>query len=232
MALSDASTAPKVIGCDLDGGINTPGYAAFFEALVSGRLKLGQVLKQEELGKVLGLSLSPMRELTTLLEAEGLITVRRRVGITIFYPDVKFVGNSFQFRGLLEREGLRKFARAVSPAWIEKMRAGHAGIIDYVRDVHDQAIFRFRVKALERSFHETFIEAYENDQISTIYARLADKMYLIRLHNLVAVDEANTVRSMEEHLAVVDALERGDTQGAIDGLDKHLQGVLHRVLTT
>ncbi len=216
----------------MDAVIDNVGYAAFFEALVSGKLKLGQTLRQEELAQILGVSLSPVREVTTLLEAEGLITVRRRVGITIFYPDVKFVGNSFQFRGLLEREGLRKFARAVSPAWIEKMRAGHNGIIDYVRNVHDQAIFRFKVKALERSFHETFIEAYENDQISTIYARLADKMYLIRLHNLVAVDEANTVRSMEEHLAVIDALERGDTQGAIDGLDKHLQGVLHRVLTT
>lgn len=216
----------------LEGGINGAGYAAFFEALVAGRLKLGQTLKQEELGAILGVSLSPMREITTLLEAEGLITVRRRVGITIFYPDVKFVGNTFQFRGLLEREGLRKFARSVTPAWIGKMREGHAEIIDHVRKVHDQAVFRFKVKSLERKFHETFIEAYENDQITTIYRRLDQKMYLIRLHNLVAVDEANTVRSMEEHLAVVDALERTDTQGAIEALDQHLRAVLHRVLTT
>jgi DNA-binding GntR family transcriptional regulator len=216
----------------VDAILDNAGYAAFFEALVAGRLKLGQTLRQEELAEILGVSLSPVREVTTLLEAEGLITVRRRVGITIFYPDVKFVGNTFQFRGLLEREGLRKFARSVTPSWIRRMREEHRKIIDYVRRVHDQAVFRFDVKKLERSFHETFIEAYENDQISTIYARLDQKMYLIRLHNLVAVDEANTVRSMNEHLAVIDALEAGNAEAAIEALDKHLQGVLHRVLTT
>ena len=208
------------------------GYYAFFEALVSGRLKLGQTLKQEELAGILGVTLSPMREITTLLESEGLVTVRRRMGITIFYPDVKFVGNSFQLRGLLEREGLRKFARVVTPQWVATMRTAHAEVMDHVREVRNQDIFRFRVKALERHFHETFITVYENDQITTIYRRLADKMYLIRLHNPISVDESNTIVSMNEHLAVVDALEQGNADAAVAALDKHLQGVLHRVLTT
>lgn len=208
------------------------GYYAFFEALVSGKLRLGQTLKQEELAAVLGVTLSPMREITTLLETEGLVTVRRRTGLTIFYPDVKFVGNSFQLRGLLEREGVRKFARVVTPQWIAATRRAHEEVMAHVREVHDQAIFRFRVKQLERSFHETFITVYENDQITTIYRRLADKMYLIRLHNPISVDEANTIVSMNEHLAIVDALEKRDADTAIEALDKHLQGVLHRVLTT
>jgi DNA-binding GntR family transcriptional regulator len=217
---------------DVQGGINNPGYVAFFDALVTGALQLGQTLKQEELCRILGVSLSPMREITTLLEAEGLITVRRKVGITIFYPDVRFVGNSFQFRGLLEREGLRKFARSVSDAWLRKSRSDHLEIIEYVRSVKDQAVYRLPVKALETEFHESFINAYANDQISVIYARLSQKMYLIRLHNMEAVGAANTVQSMREHLAVIDALEQGDTDGAIEALDRHLKGVLHRVLTT
>ncbi len=53
-----------------------------------------------------------MRETTTLLAAEGLIKVRRKVGITIFYPDMKFVGNTFQLRGCWKRRGC-----ASSPAW-------------------------------------------------------------------------------------------------------------------
>ena len=68
----------------MKGEIDNAGYIAFFDALIEGRLKLGQTLTQDELCRVLGLSLSPMRETTTLLEAEGLITVRKKVGITIF----------------------------------------------------------------------------------------------------------------------------------------------------
>lgn len=214
------------------GEIENAGYAAFFDALIAGKLKLGQTLTQEELCKVLGLSLSPMRETTTLLEAEGLITVRRKVGITIFYPDVKFVGNCFQFRGLLEREGLRKFAQTVTPQWLSRMRDEHVEIIDFVRQVNDIERYRIPVKLIERRFHDAFIAAFENDQISVNYGRLTQKMYLLRLHNLNAVGPANTVTSMEEHLAIIDALRLGDVEAACDGLDRHLQGVLHRVLTT
>lgn len=216
----------------MNGGIDNPGYHAFFEALIEGRLKLGQTLKQEELAQILGLSLSPMRETTTLLEAEGMIKVRRKVGITIFYPDMKFVGNTFQFRGLLEKEGLRKFANGVTREWISRMREEHLRIIDYVTQVNDLYTYRIPVKELEREFHESFITVYANEQVSMIYARLVQKMYLIRLHNLDAVGPANTVQSVREHLVIIDALEAGNVEAAIDGLDRHLKAVLHRTLTT
>ena len=216
----------------MNGGIENAGYNAFFEALIEGRLQLGQTLKQEELGATLGLSLSPMRETTTLLEAEGMIKVRRKVGITIFYPDMKFVGNTFQLRGLLEKEGLRKFANSVSTGWIQRMRAEHARIISLVQANPAMSDYRLPVKQLESEFHESFINAFGNEQVDTIYARLAQKMYVIRLHNLEAVGPANTVQSMREHLAVVEALEAGDVEAAVDGLDRHLKAVLHRVLTT
>ena len=81
--------------------------------------------------------------------------------------------------------------------------------------------YRLAVKDLERDFHESFINAYANEQVSVTYARLTQKMYLIRLHNLEAVGPANTIQSMREHLAVIDALEKGDTEGAIEALDRH-----------
>jgi DNA-binding GntR family transcriptional regulator len=218
-------------GVRLDGGIDNPGYHAFFEALIDGRLRLGQTLRQEELASILGLSLSPMREATTLLEAEGMITVRRKVGITIFNPDMTFVGNTFQFRGLLEQEGLRKFAASVPPGWIARMRDEHERIMNHVREVNDLNLYRVPVKKLEREFHDSFISAYGNAQLSIVYARLTQKMYLIRLHNLDAVGPAQTITSMREHLAIVDGLEAGDVEVAIDALDRHLKGVLHRVLT-
>ena len=216
----------------MSGGIDHPGYLAFIEALVTGRLKLGQTLKQEELCVILGISLSPMREATTLLEAEGLITVRRRIGITIFYPDVKFVGNTFQFRGLLEREGLTKFARTVDAAWLKQVRDDHLAMIDHLRTADDPAAYREPMRRLEHDFHGSFIAALENHQIDTIYQRLTQKMFLIRLINMEAVGPDKSILSMREHLAILDALDRRDAEAASAALDQHLRGVLHRVLTT
>lgn len=220
------------MGVWLGQGIDNPGYVAFVDALLDGRLMLGQTLRQDELCAILGMSLSPIRETTTLLEAEGLVTVRRRIGLTIFYPDVKFVGNTFQLRGVLEREGLAKFARSVGKSWLAKARADHAAIIDYVETVADPAIYREPMRQLEWDFHNSFIAAFDNQQIASIYERLHQKMFLLRLVNLESVGPANTIKSMREHLVIIDALERRDGQGAVDALDRHLQGVLHRVLTT
>lgn len=216
----------------MNEGIEHPGYLAFVDALLSGRLKLGQTLRQEELCAVVGMSLSPMREATTLLEAEGLVTVRKRIGITIFYPDVKFVGNTFQFRGILEREGLIKFARAVDGQWIRQARESHARIIDLVAGASDPAEYREPMRMLEHEFHGSFVAAFDNSQINMNYARLMQKMFLIRLVNMEAVSPANSLHSMHEHLAIIDALEQRDADAAAAALDKHLKGVLHRVLTT
>lgn len=212
------------------GDIQNAGYVAFFDALLDRRLSLGQKLTQEELGAVLGLSLSPMRESTTLLEAEGLVAVRRRIGITIFYPDVKFVRDTFQLRSFLEREGLRRFARTVTGNWIEKTRAEHEAIIAYVEKVDDEPTYRQPVKTLEAEFHGGFIGAFDNDEVSLIYTRLQRKMYLIRLLNPEAVGTASTVQAMREHLAVVDALEQRDADLAVETLERHFKGVLHRTL--
>ena len=215
----------------LPEGIDNAGYVAFVDALLEGRLKLGQTLRQEELCSILGMSLSPMREATTLLEAEGLITVRKRLGISIFYPDVKFVGNTFQFRGILEREGLIKFAKTVDGKWIRQHREAHARIMDVVAGAQSPADYREPMRVLERDFHGSFIAAFDNHQINLSYAKLMQKMFLIRLINMEAVSPSNSIQSMQEHLAIIDALEQRDSGKAAEALDRHLRGVLHRVLT-
>jgi DNA-binding GntR family transcriptional regulator len=215
----------------VDGGINNPGFVAFIDALLEGRLKLGQTLKQDELCDILKISLSPLREAMTLLEAEGLVQVRKRMGVSIFYPDVKFVGGTFQFRELLESEGLRKFTGMVTDDWIASTTDAHREIMDYVRKVNDQRIFAKPVKAVEQAFHGSFIAAFDNEQITANYQRLLQKMYLLRLTNLDSVNAANTIKSLEEHLDVIKALKVRDAARAIGGLKRHMQGVIHRTLT-
>ncbi|MGO1076929.1 GntR family transcriptional regulator [Inquilinus sp. CA228] len=215
----------------MDGGINNPGFIAFVDALIEGRLKLGQTLRQEELCDILKLSLSPLRESMTLLEAEGLVQIRKRLGVTIFYPDVKFVGSTFQFRELLEAEGLRRFTDVVTDEWIQSTTGGHREMIDYVRQVADHRIFAKPMRSLEQAFHDSFIAAFDNEQITANYQRLSQKMYLIYLVNLDSVNTSSTVKALQEHMDIIDALSRRDASGAVEALQRHMQGVIHRTLT-
>ncbi len=207
-----------------------PAYAGFFDALLERRLALGQTLTQDELCAVVGVTMSPMREATALLEAEGLVSVRRRIGITIFYPDVKFVRDVFQLRGFLEREGLRRFARTAPASWAAETRKAHAKVIAFVEKVDEEQRYREPVRKIEADFHGGFIGAFDNAEIANIYARLRRKTYLIRLLNPEAVGTASTVQAMREHLSIIDAVEQRSPDAAADALDRHLKGVLHRTL--
>lgn len=215
----------------MDRGRNSPGISAFFDALVDGRLKLGQTLTQDELGSIIGLSLSKMREITVLLEAEGLIDVRKKRGLTIFYPDVKFVGGTFQYREILEREGLRRFVEMADRGWLDRMRRLHEDIIASVQADPDPQAYRIPVRDLESEFHGSFIAALGNEQVTVNYRRNSQKSYLLRLLNPDAVGPKNTIKSMQEHQVVLEAIAARDETAAVEALQRHINNVLHRILT-
>lgn len=205
------------------------GYAEFLEALGDGRLQPGQNVTQAELCDILGLSLSPLRETTTLLEAAGLITVRRHAGIKIFYPDINFIGQTFQFRGVIERAGVRKFADVVSADWITEMRERHAVTMAFVRDRREPNEFAEPVRRLEVAFHDPFVRSLNNDLMLFTHARLDENLYIVRRTHTRTVSPKSTLQALTEHLAVVTALEQHDADAAEAALEAHFRSVLHRV---
>lgn len=212
------------------GGVEDEGYWRFFRALLDGRLRLGEVVTQERLCAVLGMSLSPLRETVTLLSAEGLVAVRRRVGVTIFTPDVAFIRSSFQFRGLIEREGLRKLAEAPPAGWAEEMRRKHERVIGAVREAATATDYEGAVKDVEQDLHGAFVGAFDNPIIEDTHARLFRRLYLLRLLYPASVNTRATVRAMEEHLDILRAIEEQRPELASEQLDRHLGAVLHRML--
>ena len=214
----------------MSSGIQHPGYLAFIRALLDGRLRLGETVTQEKLCSILGMSISPLREAMTLLSADGLITMRRRLGVEIIDPDVRFVGNTFQFRELIEVSSLKKFVGNVPKDWVDDMNERHVSLIRDVRSGAEHGVFEERIKALEYAFHGSFVAALANEQITMSYERLMQRMYLLRLLNPISVGPENTVNAMNEHLRIIESIAAVDRAGAVAGLRTHFSNVLRRTL--
>jgi DNA-binding GntR family transcriptional regulator len=212
-------------------GILHPVYLAFHNALIDGRLQFGQTLKQDELCQILGVSMTPLREGLILLQAEGLIRTKKRLGIEIFYPDVKFVADSFQFRELLEVQGVRRLAASTPEGWAETMRTEHLKGIEVVKELKEPSKFRDIVLILERKLHGDIINTFQNDLITHNYQKLVQKMFFFRLLQPNSVNGESTVEALQEHLLVIACIENGDGEGAAQAIKAHMAGVLHRVLT-
>ncbi len=207
-----------------------PGYWRFLDALLENRLRLGETVTQSRLCEILGMSLSPLRDTITLLAAEGLVSVRKRLGVVVFYPDVAFVRSTFQFRSLIEREGLRKLAARPPRTWIDGMAARHASALAEVAAARSPRDYGETLKQIEQDLHGRLVGAFENREIAKTHARLMRKQYLLRLLHPASINPTNTRASLREHLAILEPLRDGDAEGAVARLDTHLAGVIHRTL--
>ncbi len=197
------------------------GYQRFIEALRTGELSLGMTITQSELCAALSLSLSPLRETLVLLEEHGLVEVRPRAGIRIVEPDVAFIRENYQFRSIIEVDAIRCFIEAVSPDWIARMRQTHAQLHREMAGEAGRETAIERFGRLDHLFHRSIVEAVDNAAILATHNRLQSNISLARIaHNRILRRKAY-MKAIDQHLAIIDHLEKGDLKGAVDALEDH-----------
>jgi DNA-binding GntR family transcriptional regulator len=204
------------------------GYRRFREALHNGKLEAGMVVTQNELCDLLGLSLSPLRETLVLLEEFGLVEIKPRTGIRIVYPEVGFIRENYQFRIMIEIYALRSFGDTVTEAWLANMRESHE---DCRRNLSDGGPFedsQLRFLTLDLRMHHEIVEALGNRAILDTHKRLQENIRMAqRVHRRSGFRSA-LLDTIDEHLKVIDALERRDVDGAVAALEAHFRASTHR----
>lgn len=205
------------------------GYERFREALVDGRIKLGASLTQGELCVILGMSLSPMRETMTLLQHEGLITVRKRSGIRVFAPDVDFFRANFQMRTLIEKEAVKRFARNAPLAILGGQLDDHERCIADMEQARDASDLVPRVGSLEDGFHFAIAHAFDNPVMADAHRRAYSNMRLFRIAHPVPYTLDSQSAALREHVKVLRCCLDRDASGAHEALDEHFRSVMNRV---
>jgi GntR family transcriptional regulator, rspAB operon transcriptional repressor len=205
-----------------------PGYRRFRDAMDRGDLQPGMILTQSDLCRILGLSLTPLRETLVLLQSYGLVDVKPRTGIHIVYPDVAFIRENFQFRIMIEVNALRIFAQTDLTNWVTGMIHSHDESTRALSDLGniDAAIARFI--DIDRRFHADIVGVLGNRAISTTHRRLQENIGMARLTHKRTPFRQQLLDTVEEHRQVLNALAAGDTEGAVDALEAHFRASTHR----
>lgn len=204
------------------------GYRRFREAMQDGRLEAGMVVTQNELCDLLGLSLSPLRETLVLLEEYDLVEIKPRTGIRIVYPEVAFIRENFQFRIMIEVFALRSFGNVVTEEWLANMRDSHE---ECRRDLtnggpYEEAQIRFG--RLDERIHHEIVEALGNRAVTSTHQRLQANIRMAQQVHRRPGFRSALLDTVNEHLAVIEALERKDVDGAVAALEAHFRASTHR----
>jgi len=196
-------------------------FDVLHEKIISGKYKPGDWLRQDDIATQLGVSMTPVREGLDLLVSAGLAERVPYRGVRVREMSTQDVVDAYGLRLILEVVIAQDAARNITPGQVsglEKM------IVEMKK--HDSLKEMSIARKLSREFHAAIAEASQNDLLMKVYAVVANAfpdwlLYeaLFRKPEILADSMANTHK---EHIAMVDALERGDANLAAQKSVEHL----------
>src|SRR6516225_7113406 len=86
------------VGLKVRGSLTERVTERLRQAILDGEVELGDVLSEDKLATILGVSRSPVREAFAILEQQGLIDVRPQRGSFVFLPSPEDTQNLCEFR--------------------------------------------------------------------------------------------------------------------------------------
>jgi DNA-binding GntR family transcriptional regulator len=192
-------------------------WLALRELLITGGLRAGQFVSMAELVKLAGLPLAPVREAVKRAESAGMVSVLPKRGVAVMEASPRLVREYFDLRLVYDQEGARRLVRRGGEG-LAPLRERHTGVLDAARSGITPSLQR-EAMAVDWELHITLSAALENATVREIYALNRDRISVLQHSRPLLPDRI--VPAMEEHLAILDAIDSGDEHAAADAVRRH-----------
>lgn len=208
----------------------TPQHAldGLRRAIVSGRLRPGQRVAQEEVAARLGVSVAPVREALRTLEQEGQVTHLPRRGYFVTALQTEDLEEIYALRKLLEARAARQALASLDDVRMQRIEqaAGECAEAVQAADVAAEL-------AANRRFHFAILESAGQRHTMRLIRLLWDSTEAYRA--LYYNSPAERRRSLDAHERIMSALRARDAERLVAELDAHreralavLRGILGR----
>lgn len=210
------------------GRMSDLAYARILENLFDRRLPVGAFVSQNDLVKLLGIPVAPLRDALRVLEAEGILTIHPRSGIQFVKPGLELTKSTYQFRSIIERAAVRTFAEVGDEDLIRSIGDRHRRLTAQIEASGLTPDAMAEIEALETLLHNSVIDILRNPLIDSSYRRMHNYLRLVRLDRKLTVPLA--LRSNKEHIEIITACEARDPDRAEAALVAHFNAALQRHL--
>ena len=210
------------------GRLSDIAYARILESLFDKRLPAGAFVSQNDLVKLLGIPVAPLRDALKVLETEGVVTIHPRSGIQFVKPGLELTHSTYQFRGIIERTAVAVYAETGDEAEMADLRRRHLAVMALIEKVGLTDRAREEIEALESGLHNSIIASLNNPLIEKSYKRMHNYVRLVRLDRKLTPPIA--LRSLREHMEIILACQERDAEKAVAALQAHFTAALQRLM--
>ena len=187
------------------------------EAIVDGRLRPGQRLKEEELARELGISRTPVREALLMLQAEGLVDATPNRGATVRTYTAEDLDDLYQLRALLEGHATRRAASGLSDEAIASLHASCERFESLLRD--GETDLPELVKENFR-FHDTILAGAGSARLGSMLRNVIELPLVYRSYTWYSPEQRRI--SGHYHVQIARALEARDADRAEIVMKEHI----------
>ncbi|MEM7216380.1 MAG: GntR family transcriptional regulator [Pseudomonadota bacterium] len=207
--MADAKTREAGVKGSAKGKSNTQHAVSVLKSLIlENRLSSGSNHLESELAEMLGMSRTPVREATLILEAQGLVEVKPRHGVRILSLSPEDMAEIYDI--LTELESLS----AELAAGKDYVEADFATAEDAIRRM-DEALAnedRETWAVADELFHSELVRLGGNRRIGNIFRTYSDQVR--RARNLTLNLRPKPTKSNDDHRRVLKAIRDGDSERA------------------
>ncbi|MGR3809743.1 GntR family transcriptional regulator [Jiulongibacter sp. NS-SX5] len=191
--------------------LSIQAYEVLREEIITGKLAPGEKLIQEKLAERLGLSRMPLHRAFQMLQDEMLVEAKPRRGFYVREQSKKSLLDAFLCREVLDGLAARTLAQNSSHKSIAKdLKKIFQAFLEQ-KDINEKAY-----RKADEVFHNTLVELSENQM-------------LIRMNNMGQFLRQSYVfglvrppqETLTEHLAIIQAIEDGNTERAEQEIKNH-----------
>ena len=177
------------------------------DMILRGELPPGSDHLESELGAMLGVSRTPVREAAVMLQGRGLVEIRPRRGLRIVPLTVGDMVEIYQILTELEPLAAQLVAETRPPGAVEALEAC-VDAMDAALEREDRAAWA----EADDDFHRGLVAASGNGRLASIVGATTDQVHRARLLTLHMRPPPH--RSNEDHRKLLTAIRDGDGDGA------------------
>lgn len=191
--------------------------------IVLNRWDPGERLPETELCDEFGVSRTPLRDVLKILEVEGLVQLLPHVGAIVTPLDPPDLAEKLEALSGLEQISAMKVARLRPPLALKEIGRVHTAMIQAAKEGQAAKYYY-----LNDEFHRAIVVGAGNETLSKVHETVM--WHVSRARNRANEREPLTPRAAEHHRAIIDAIMRGDEEGAGRAMREHLGEVAGNVL--
>lgn len=192
-------------------------YHQIKRLILCNQIMPGQKLHHQELSERLGVSRTPVREALTRLVQEGYVSFLPNRGFTCKEIGIQEAEELYELREALEAFAVERAIENLTGSALAQLRSN---VSSYGRDVQNR--FTRERLVYDQDVHLAIVRIAGNEMLTNTLSHVFERIVLKRRTDGL-YDQARGVAAHQEHLKLLEAMERRDVTAAVALVRQHIQ---------